>query len=106
MYDNKDFPADGAEYVHLNIAHVSGTIPALGNDKYRRSGVLVVNIWAQEGKGMSRADELAEAALGWLETLELAGVRFRDPGLTESGASGGYWQGAASARFEYDTIRT
>lgn len=106
VWDNKPFTREGDEYVSFNIAHATGTIAALGNEKYRRLGRVVLNIWVPEGDGQQRTDELAEAALGWFETVELAGVRLRETGYNETGSFGGYWQSAIASQFEYDAIRT
>lgn len=106
VYDNKHFPTDGSEYLHFNFSHAGGTIAALGNEKYRRSGIIVINIFVPEAQGQARADALAEFALAWLETFSVLNVRLRDPGSNDIGAFGGYWQANASASFEYDALRT
>lgn len=106
VYDNVNYKTDGSEYVGVGVAHNGGTIASLGNEQYRRTGVLVVNMNVPEGNGQARIDALAEAVLEWIETFNVAGIRLRDPGYNEIGSFGGYWQANVSAGFEYDAIRT
>lgn len=106
VWDNIDFKTQGTEFVHVSSAHVSGTIGALGNEKYRRTVILTVNIWTPEGAGQKRSDELGEAVLAWIETFNIAGWRLRDPGFNEIGVFGGYYQSSVIATLEYDSLRT
>lgn len=106
VWDNKGFQRQGGEYVHVSISHSTGTIAALGNEKYRRLGNIVINFFVPEGEGQARQDELAEALLAWFETFSVAGVRLRDPSYNEAGSFGGYWQSSIQAGFEYDAVRT
>ena len=105
-WDNVDFKTLGSEFVHVSSAHRSGTIAALGNEKYRRVVIMTINIYTPEGAGQKRSDELGEAVLGWVETFNLAGWRIRDPGYTEVGVFSGYYQSNVIATLEYDALRT
>lgn len=106
MWDNIDAKTDGSEFVFLQFQHIGGTIAALGNEKYRRDGIFVANIWTPEGKGQKRSDELAEAVLEYVETFNLAGWLIRDPGFIDVGVFDGYYQSNVSATLEYDALRT
>lgn len=106
MWDNIDAKTDGDEFIFVQFQHIGGTIAALGNEKYRRDGIFVVNIWTPEGKGQERSDALAEAVLDYLEKFSLGGWRIRDPGFNDLGVFDGYYQSNASATLEYDALRT
>jgi len=106
VWDNIDFKMQGTEFIHVSSAHVSGTIGALGNEKYRRTMILTINIWTPEGSGQKRSDELAEVILAWVETFNVAGFRIRDPGFNEIGVFSGYYQSSVIATLEYDALRT
>ena len=90
----------------MTVSHASGTIAALGQKMFRRSGLIVANIYVREGQGQQRIDTIAEALLAWVEDFEVGGARIRDPGYVEIGSVGGWWQGNVSATFEYDAYRT
>jgi len=106
VWDNIDFKTQGTEFVHVSSAHVSGTIGALGNELYRRTMILTINIWTPEGAGQRRSDELAEVVLAWVETLDIPGFRPRDPGFNEIGVFSGYYQSSVIVTLEYDALRT
>lgn len=105
-WDNIDSHQDGAEYVRVQAQHVAGTIAALGNELYRREILLVLNIFTPEGQGQQRSDELAEAVLAFVETLNVSNFRVRDPGFNEVGVFDGYYQSSVLANIEYDALRT
>jgi len=104
-YDNIDIKPDGAEWIQFTVGHGSGTIAALGQKFFRRTGLIVANIYVREGQGQQRIDEIAEALLAWIERFEVGGGRVRDPGYIELGSVGGWWQANVSATFEYDALR-
>ena len=106
-WNNVPFKQTGVEYIRVTFAHASGTIAALGNEKYRRIGILTINVWTPEGDdGDERNDEIAEVVMDFLETFDLAGWRIRDPGPVDTGVADAYNQSAAIATLEYDTLRT
>ncbi len=105
-WDAVDFKTTGVEYLLVQLRHAAGTIAALGNEKYRRIAVLTININTPEGSGQKRSDEIGEAVLGFLETMDIAGIRVRDPGLVEAGITRGFYQSSGIATIEYDALRT
>lgn len=105
-WDNVDFKTAGTEWVLVQLQHTSGTIAALGNEKYRRTILLTFNIWTPEGGGQKRSDEIGEAVLDYIETFALDGFRVRDPGFNEIGVFDGYYQSSVLATIEYDALRT
>ena len=105
-WDNVDFKTAGTEFVLVQFQHATGTIAALGNEKYRREGLLTFNIWTVEGKGKKRSDEIAEAVLAYVETFALSVFRVREPGFNEIGVVDGYYQSSVIATIEYDSLRT
>jgi len=106
LWDNIDAKLDGTEFVRVQSAHASGTIAALGNEKYRRTLILTLNIWTPEGGGQQRSDEVSEVVLDFLETFSLASWTIEDPGLIDAGVFDGYYQASALATLKYDTLRT
>ncbi len=105
-WDNVDFRTAGTEFVMVQLQHTTGTIAALGNEKYRREMLLTFNIWTVEGKGKRRSDEIGEAVLAYIETFALSVFRIRDPGFNEIGVVDGYYQSSVIAIIEYDALRT
>lgn len=101
-----DYPTDGTEFIAVQFQHISGTIAALGDECYRREAIMTINIWTPEGAGQRRSDQVAEAALEFLETFALGGWFIRDPGMNEIGVFSGYYQSSAVATLLYDTLRT
>jgi hypothetical protein len=105
-WDNIDSHQDGSEYLRIQGQHIAGTIASLGNEHYRRQMLFIVNIFTPEGQGQQRSDELGEAVLAFIETLDLGNFRVRDPGFNEVGVFDGYYQSSVSADLEYDALRT
>lgn len=105
-WDNVDFKQSGVEYIRVQLQHVSGTIAALGNEKYRREMLMTINIWTPEGGGQKRSDELGEVVLAFIETFSLTVFRVRDPGFNEIGVFDGFYQSSVVATIEYDALRT
>lgn len=105
-WDNVDFKTAGTEYVLVQFQHTTGTIAALGNEKYRREALLTFNIYSVEGSGKRRSDEIGEAVLAYIETFALTVFRVREPGFNEIGVVDGYYQSSVIAIIEYDALRT
>lgn len=105
-WDNVDFKTAGTEFILVQLQHTTGTIAALGNEKYRREMLLTFNIWTVEGKGKKRSDDIGEAVLAYIETFALSVFRVRDPGFNEIGVVDGYYQSSVIAFIEYDALRT
>ena len=106
VYDNNDIYPEGTEWLQFTVQHTAGTIASLGQKQFRRSGLIVGNIYVSEGIGQQRVDAISEAFLAWIETFAIGDIRVRDPGLIEIGAVNGWWQANVIATFEYDAFRT
>ena len=108
-WDNVGFnPSNLDEYVFLNVAHASGTIASLGTGvdiQQRRTVIFAAQIFVRHNTGQSRADELAEIVLDFLESSKLSGIRFRDIGLNEAGRINEFFQVNVNCTVEYDSYR-
>lgn len=106
-WGNKFYARDGKEYLRFSAQHLPGQLAALGNQFYRRPLLVSVDIFVPEGEGEARTDTIMEVVLGWVETLNLAGFRVRDPvGPNDVGVFDGFNQSNVSAQMEYDSLRT
>lgn len=97
-------------WARLTIRHTSGSQATLagadGRSRWRRNGVVTVQIFAPFGTGLSISDKLAMIALAAFEGQATAsGVWFRNARLQEIGSDGPWFQVNVSAEFEYDEVR-
>ena len=70
------------------------------------AAVFAAQLFVRHNTGKARADELAEILLDFVESLRIQGIRVRNPGLTETGRTGDWFQANANATLEYDSYRT
>lgn len=109
LYDNlnADRPADPSLFGRLNIQHVSGMLAALGASRFRRMGVLSVQVFVPLGSGTQQADQVAESLVEALEgvgPLVLENIWFRNIGMREVGPDGTYHQVNVEADFTFDRV--
>ena len=78
-----------------------------GQRRYRRFGVLFVQVFTIFGDSNSLSEQLVRVAMSAFEGVDLAptGVIFRDVRFTEVGQDGAWAQTNVSANFEYDEVR-
>lgn len=109
-WDNVAFnPENRDDYVSLGLAHASGSQVSLGTGvdiQVRRVAIFAAQVFVRHNTGQARADILAEILLDFLESTKIAGIRFRDMGMTEAGRLQQWWQVNVNAQIEYDSFRS
>lgn len=109
-WDNLDFdPSELDDYVFVSLAHAAGELASLGAGstiQVRRTTVFAAQIFVRHNTGQTRADELAEIILDFLESAKITGIRFRDIGLTEAGRVQEWFQLNVNAQVDYDSFRS
>ena len=108
-FDNLDFNAKGRDfYVFFGLAHVTGSQASLGTGvdiQVRRNVVLAAQIFVKHNTGQAESDRLAEIILDFCESVKIAGIRFRDMGVTEAGRTQQWFEVVVNAQIDYDSFR-
>jgi hypothetical protein len=111
LYDDRhrDLP-DNAPYARITMRHnVSDqrTLGNTGNRRFRRFGVITVQIFALSNQGLATADTFAKVALDAFEGNNTAPteVHFRNVRMNEVGEDGPWFQTNVIADFDYDEIK-
>jgi hypothetical protein len=109
-WDNISFnPRNLQAYVFAGLAHASGELASLGAGstiQTRRTAIFAAQIFVRHNTGQDRADTLAEIILDFVESTHLAGIRFRNQGVTEAGRVQQWFQVNVNAVVEYDSFRS
>jgi hypothetical protein len=109
-WDNISFnPRNLQSYVFAGLAHSSGELASLGAGstiQTRRTAIFAAQIFVRHNTGQDRADALAEIILDFVESTHLAGIRFRNQGVTEAGRVNQWFQVNVNAVVEYDSFRS
>lgn len=97
-------------WARIVIQHVLSNQASLANRsgqrKYRRSGLVTVQVFTPLGTGLSIADRIYKIVLDAFEGKVTPGnVWFRNVRLNEVGPSGSWFQGNIISDFEYDEIK-
>lgn len=109
LYDNlnADRPAVPSIFGRLNIQHVSGMLAALGASRFRRMGVLALQVFVPLGSSTQLADQVAQALVTALEGVgpaTLENIWLRNIGMREVGPDGTYHQVNVEADFTFDRV--
>lgn len=108
-WNNLDFnPSNRDVYVVFGLAHAGGSQASLGTGvdiQIRREATLAAQIFVRHNTGEAEADRLGEIILDFVESVKIAGIRFRDMGLTEAGRSNEWFEVVVGAQIEYDSFR-
>jgi hypothetical protein len=109
-WNNLSFnPAALDSYVFLDLAHSTGTLASLGSGneiQVRRTAIFAAQIFVKHNTGQSRADDLSEIVLDFLESAKLTGIRIREISMTEAGRINDFFQVNVSAQIDYDSFRS
>ena len=97
-------------WARITVQHVLGYQASLSNrsgvKKFRREGIVTVQVFTPLGTGLSIADKVYTIVKNAFEGKHSPGnVWFRDVRVNEVGSSGNWFQGNVLADFEYDEIR-
>lgn len=103
-------PDDQLPWATITLRHTSSTQATLagelGRRRFRRSGVVTVQVFEPAGQGLAKAVDIPQIIQHAFEGHATAGgIWFRNVTLSEIGQSGAFHQTNISAIFEYDEIR-
>jgi hypothetical protein len=111
IYQDKesDLP-DNAPFARLSIEHTifnQQTLANVGNRRFRRFGIITVQIFSLAGEGLANADVFAKVALDAFEGKATGAdsIEFRNVRINEIGIDGPWFQTNVLAEFEYDEIK-
>lgn len=108
-FDNEIFDSEGLpEWVRLAIRHVPGEQHTLGEEggrRFRRRGLVVVELFVQPDRGLQRLDELATAARDIFEGKTLNQVMLHDGNIREAGTFSSWYKGIVTVGFSYDETK-
>jgi hypothetical protein len=112
LYGDKhtDLP-DDAPFARITVVHGPSEQVSVGgetgNRRFRRFGVITVQIFALAGDGLSSADSFAKIALDAFEgdKTGLDRVTFRNVRINEVGEDGPWMQVNVLADFDWDTVK-
>ena len=109
IYDNlnADRPVVPALFGRLNIQHIGGMLAALGASRFRRMGVLAIQVFVPLGSSTQQADQVAQALVVALEGVgpaTLENIWLRNIGMQEVGPDGTYHQVNVEADFTFDRV--
>lgn len=116
LYDDKheDLPAD-APYARIVVKHnltprvTIGAPVALGGNgaRFRRFGIVTVQIFTISGDGLTTADDLVDLAVDAFEGESTGSdrIEFRATRPNEIGQDGPWFQTNVIAEFDYDRVK-
>lgn len=103
-------PEEGA-WVRASMIHTGSTQVTLSNEtgarRFRRSGIVTIQIMTPCGMGLTLSDQLTKIAMRAFEgvTTSPGGVMFLNVRPIEAGQSGNWYQVNVLADFQYDEVR-
>jgi hypothetical protein len=111
---HQDLPADG-DYARIMVRHniftqsTLGGKPSLGGSgrRFRRSGIVTVQVFTRSNDGLTRADILVQLALDAFEGEDTGSdrIEFINARANEIGQDGPWHQTNVVAEFRYDRIK-
>ena len=113
-YDNiskKSLPPDGEiPWARVTLRHATSAQASLagevGTRRFRRTGVLTVQVFEPIGSGLSGTTDLPKIVQESYEgVVSTGGVWFRNVRINEVGPDGDFFQTNVVIDFEYDEIR-
>lgn len=111
-YDDKPFttPPGTHSWARVSIIHNKGiqaTLGAIGSRRFRKLGIIVVQIFSPSGGGLTVNDALVKIAIDTFEgkNTKPDGVTFLNVRSQEIGTSGSWFQTNVTSQFEYDIIK-
>ncbi len=111
LYDDRhrDLPAN-APYARITMRHNvmdQRTLGGVGNRRFRRFGVITVQVFTLSNQGLATADVFAKVALDAFEGNSTAPdeIHFRNSRINEVGEDGPWFQTNVLVDFDYDEIK-
>lgn len=107
--DDEDFEGNDP-WARLTIRHNLSSQATLSNQdgqrRFRRLGVLIIQVFTPQGTGLFLEDDLPTVVRDAYEGKSvLGGLIFRDVTINEIGTSGSWFQTNVTASFEYDEVK-
>ncbi len=104
-FDNEDFrPPVDAPWVRLAIRHIASiqtSIGGLGNRKFDREGLVLIQIFGRLDRGTKAVDDLAELALAIYEGKSIDNIWFTSTVIREVGPLDGWYQISLDSQFTW-----
>ena len=103
-----DKPSSGdISWCRISVKHVTGNQSTLSNNngirRYKRTGILIVQLFAGIGTGMSLSDKYSKIIVDSLDGKSTtSGVWLRNVRVNEVGRDGSWFQTNIFADFEYE----
>lgn len=101
-------PPERAPWVRFTMLHADGyqaSIGDPGNNRQRRVGQVIVQVFQPQGEGSKQARQLADRAVDAFMNADVDGIHFHDVFAREIGNDGqGWYQINVIARFRYDHL--
>jgi hypothetical protein len=112
VYDDLpgDIPDTSTPWARVTVRHQTGRQQTLVNDvgqrKFLREGVIIIQIFIPSGEGLSLIDSLAKIVADAFEGKSTtSGVWFRNVRLNEIGADGNWFNANVLIDFEYNELK-
>lgn len=103
-----DVPVTETPWAKVLVQHTSGQLSSLGGGKvlrkWRRDGVIVVQVFAPAGQGKTLAVSLGQVVVDAYQNANTE-IHYRNVQLVESGTDGAFYRVDIYANFEYDDVR-
>lgn len=108
-YDDTEFTIpDDETWVRFNIKHVDGYQASIGaptNNRQRREGFVIVQVFQPQGQGSLDARKKADLVIGHFLNQKVSGILFYDVHAKEIGNDGaGWYQINVLIKFRYDNL--
>lgn len=109
-YDNDEFdtPSADVEWARFNIQFNVGFQESFGNTgnrKFRRAGLIFIQVFTPENTGSFRGTELARRALNIFDGERLGDIWFVNGVIRSAGNINGWFQTNVSIEFRYDEVK-
>ena len=103
-FDPEKLDVKALGFVRMAVRHLPFGLAALGNELYRRSGIVTIQCFTPSGDGAVPATTLAQEAVKFLQQGS-EHVRFQNVGIQTIGDDGQSWfQVHAQADMQYDYL--
>lgn len=104
-FDNEKFaPPVDAPWVRLSVRHVASqqtSLGGLGNRKFDREGLVLIQVFGRLDRGTKEVDDLVEKALAIYEGKTIDLIRFTSTVPREIGPIDGWYQSTLDAQFTW-----
>lgn len=106
----QDIPSGGTPFARITVRHnlvEQATLGGIGGRRFRRFGIVAIEIYTPAGEGLTDADKFAKVALDAFEGKNTGGdaIEFRNTRVNEVGQDGPWFQTNVLADFEYDEVK-